>query len=474
MRGGEEEDRDNAQKVTDTDTDRRLEETDRDTRRAGGGPIEVKEELVPGLYTLPMTVKEESRISTPPPVINSIEGNAEPQHSTIKQPDVSTSVMCDGSVHPPLRPVQTNKEASIAHEPECCEPIQIAPHSKISQANSESSTSQEPQCLGPFVEPSSIKCSKCSVVLSEYYQLLSHSCIAKHLSRESRKKKLKCYFCEKEYGTMSALKKHIKTYVEKTYVQCSICGMRLNREISFKEHALIHTNQWPYRCHICGHGARSQRYLERHKTIHTEKSWMCDVCGAMFHNQIRLNTHKIVHSERKYECDLCFAKFKGRCQLKRHKKNMHSVREKFQCEDCSLAFTSKHQLKYHKEVKHDDNSSGERFICSVCNKEFKRRFAFNKHMNKHTRIYENGFQPQKCLVTYHMYVHQISSLVRVRRTQLYAAWFDSLCTHNWGPGRNPTFSKNIRTDQHLSADDLELPTLYVGVGSLELIEMGPQ
>ncbi|XP_049773076.1 uncharacterized protein LOC126161351 [Schistocerca cancellata] len=37
-------------------------------------PMTVKEELVPELYTLPINVKEESRISTPPPVFNSIEG----------------------------------------------------------------------------------------------------------------------------------------------------------------------------------------------------------------------------------------------------------------------------------------------------------------------------------------------------------------------------------------------------------------
>ncbi|XP_049948506.1 zinc finger protein 62-like isoform X2 [Schistocerca serialis cubense] len=340
---------------------------------------------------LTIDLEEESGTVTSPPTSDCIEGNAEPQHSTLKQPNAPNSVMYNASVHPSLRPAETNNEANLARGPEYYESMQVDPHLKPSQINSDSNSEQEPQCLGPFVELSSIKCPKCFVVLTEYYQLISHSCIDEHIWSEASKTKLKCCFCEKEYSTVSALKRHIKTYVRKTYVKCSICGLRLTNEFSFKTHALTHTNQWPYRCDICGQGSVSEYHLGLHKTIHTnEKPWMCDVCGAMFPNQARLNGHKIFHSEKRYECDLCFAKFRGNYQVKEHKKKVHSARKKnFKCEHCSSAFTSKYFMKLHKEMKHGDNSGGESFFCSVCNREFKHRFAFNRHMYKHKLRNEN-------------------------------------------------------------------------------------
>ncbi|XP_049855820.1 gastrula zinc finger protein XlCGF26.1-like isoform X3 [Schistocerca gregaria] len=360
-----------------------------DARSHDGMDITSQPPVVADFLTIDL--EEESGTVTSPLASDSIEGNAAPQHSTVKQLDAPHSVMCNPSVPSPLRLLETNNEDSLAHELKCSEPIRIDPPSKSNQTSNDSNTAQEPQCLGPFEESSCVKCPKCSMVLTGYFQILSHRCVCIYLCSETVKKKIKCFFCVKEYSTVRSLKKHIKTYVQKTYVKCSICGLRLTSESSFRTHALTHTNQWPYRCDICGQGSVSEYQLENHKATHAkEKSWMCDVCGAMFHNHARLRSHKMVHSERKHECDLCYAKFRERYQLNEHKRKVHSaVKIKFQCEHCSSAFTSKHQLKYHIEMKHDDNFGGESFICSVCNKEFKHRFAFNRHMYKHKYQNEN-------------------------------------------------------------------------------------
>ena len=76
-------------------------------------------------------------------------------------------------------------------------------------------------------------------------------------------------------------------------------------------------------------------------------------------------------------CSDCGKLFSSSKQIKNHKYNVHpKIKDKYECEQCLQKFPYAHVLDKHKVRNH----SGERFVCSNCNKSFTLRSNLLKHV----------------------------------------------------------------------------------------------
>ena len=76
-------------------------------------------------------------------------------------------------------------------------------------------------------------------------------------------------------------------------------------------------------------------------------------------------------------CTDCGKIFTSSKQMRNHKYNVHpEIKDKYECEHCLQKFPYVHVLNKHKIRRH----SGERFVCSNCNKSFTIRSNLLKHI----------------------------------------------------------------------------------------------
>ncbi|XP_031638669.1 zinc finger protein 652-like [Contarinia nasturtii] len=86
-------------------------------------------------------------------------------------------------------------------------------------------------------------------------------------------------------------------------------------------------------------------------------------------------------------CTMCPLKFGTERTLKIHMNKKHGIKERYICSICDREFKISGNLKQHMETHTDYH----RFICTYCGKGFHLPFNMKEHMNSHT-----GVRPYKC------------------------------------------------------------------------------
>ena len=81
-----------------------------------------------------------------------------------------------------------------------------------------------------------------------------------------------------------------------------------------------------------------------------------------------------------YNCRDCSEKFSDRKQLKNHLnlEHDHADQPQFPCDHCELIFCKSKKLALHQAVEH--RTVQDKYMCTVCSKEFKDKERLKKHM----------------------------------------------------------------------------------------------
>ena len=120
--------------------------------------------------------------------------------------------------------------------------------------------------------------SKCHIVgnhtlrlCHKLRSLLSVQPTSPCVSKNRRRKRYPCCFCEKQFSAPSILIEHERIHTgERPYV-CSICGKDFKRAYHLRSHQRIHTGEKPYRCELCGRCFLDSRGLRLHLLTHKKK-----------------------------------------------------------------------------------------------------------------------------------------------------------------------------------------------------------
>lgn len=108
-------------------------------------------------------------------------------------------------------------------------------------------------------------------------------------------------------------------------------------------------------------------------------AYHCKLCGVFFASQSLLDNHEVEHKgKRKNTCAQCGRVFRTGVSLRKHMK-MHSVRKSGRKSNSSAVAGRTTSLKKVKKEK-----SELEFVCKTCNKVFRHKSNYQKHLLRHT------------------------------------------------------------------------------------------
>ncbi|XP_065334797.1 zinc finger Y-chromosomal protein 2-like [Cloeon dipterum] len=185
------------------------------------------------------------------------------------------------------------------------------------------------------------------------------------------RKKIQCYFCEKEFQGYDKYHRHVRHVHTEFPVKCSFrgCIKYFKTDDEMKSHFdSSHKEEDEDKIHECKHckfRAKKKRDLERHIAAkHLPKTIKCEKCDKWFSSHRNLG----------FKCEPCKKYFKSAKTLNIHLKYQHSAANLKQCAHCSKSFSRLRSLKYHLAMTH--NLIECQFECHLCKKKFSGKAKF--------------------------------------------------------------------------------------------------
>ncbi|XP_067842782.1 transcription factor IIIA-like [Heptranchias perlo] len=261
---------------------------------------------------------------------------------------------------------------------------------------------------------------------------------------------------------------------------CSFgCGATFSKNWRLQAHLCRHTGEKPFACEYegCSKGFSRKGHLTRHIQSHRgEKPFRCtdERCNKTFTTKDNLKKHisrKHENVEKLYLCDFegCGRSFKKHQQLKVHQYE-HTNVPPFKCnyEGCDKHFCLPSKLKRHEKIhagyackveccsfigktwtellSHTQKQHREAFVCSQCNKKFKRKNFFQEHLKIHAEEREVfRCAREGCERTYTTLFNLQSHILSFHEGQR-----NFVCEH---PGCRKTFSMKQSLERHAVVHD---------------------
>ena len=197
----------------------------------------------------------------------------------------------------------------------------------------------------------------------------------KHLMMLKRKEDTWCFRCDARFWSVGQLREHI---------QLNHLISKVFRHTYENISKLVSID---FQCIQCYKSFTKNSHLVRHvESVHYEETYTCDSCNAPFKLLDSLLRHKkTIHQPpeveiKTYDCDLCDASFARKDVMIRHKNTAHEISSgsKFSCDDCGKQFNRPDHLRRHVTV-HQGVESSE-FKCEFCNKAFSRKGNLQRHL----------------------------------------------------------------------------------------------
>ncbi|XP_058128875.1 protein suppressor of hairy wing-like [Anopheles coustani] len=151
------------------------------------------------------------------------------------------------------------------------------------------------------------------------------------------------------------------------------------------------------RCQFCPKSFKAFEYLDRHiSSVHAESDdFPCEFCNAKCPSAEILAEHQKIHSEGKpHSCTICGKEFTRRYHLDRHAKHSNcGSDQKFHlpCEVCGKEFTRVDNLREHLRTHLGQTGRKRDYQCPYCPKSFYGSSLLNIHIRTHT-----GEKPFPC------------------------------------------------------------------------------
>lgn len=200
-------------------------------------------------------------------------------------------------------------------------------------------------------------CTECGVMFPRWIDCRQHM----------RLHRLSCNLCRYGGSQRSEAEPHVHANA------CNVCGAHFSRGYRLAEHLRKHTGEAPFSCGRCGRGFAKLEHKNAHEKLHTrESSLVCGTCNRSFETVELLLQHRRTHfvnnltnqlnqtnqpgpsvsgSNAGFTCDTCLRQFKKKYALQRHQLS-HTGERPFPCPNCGLAFTTSYGRKRHIESVH--------------------------------------------------------------------------------------------------------------------------
>ena len=193
-----------------------------------------------------------------------------------------------------------------------------------------------------------------------------------------------CNECGKIFTRKSTLVRHCKSH-QTGYERCLACNMYFDSiDLLFAHNEKFHSAA--VECSICKLRFKRKSSLGKHmRTLHPLECkglFPCEYksCTALFESESELSDHLNVHNCLKpHICKHCGKMFALKTSLQRHVVKHFKETRSNQCDECGKTFRGFGAYYNHKQSVHRQV----RFTCAKCNKEFKYKTGYTKHLQKH-------------------------------------------------------------------------------------------
>jgi len=110
----------------------------------------------------------------------------------------------------------------------------------------------------------------------------------------------------------------------------------------------------------------------------------CNICEKVFNSKASLASHKRTHTTIIFKCDKCDRNFKKKFIFEKHVKNCTGKKSGvFKCDSCNKIFKIKSYFEKHiTQCNNKIIKKIEKFECDKCNRIFKTFFYYNKHIER--------------------------------------------------------------------------------------------
>lgn len=238
--------------------------------------------------------------------------------------------------------------------------------------------------------------------------------------------RFECYFCKENFDSKSEFKHHLLVHSGEAF-SCHLCEKKYNKPDRLSRHLVEHgievktelfvdesdsdsdeddsdddekdikrrSQPTPkFNCEKCGVNFASEKYYKLHidyKKCNNE-AYTCFVCNTVFSGQKALRRHSFTHNAERYTCEVCEKSFGRPDLLSSHKRREHNIVTDppqmqydpildpnefgvYQCQVCAVVLKDRRNLKRHYQT-HSDI----KYKCTLCDKEYNRRYEMTKHM----------------------------------------------------------------------------------------------
>lgn len=268
---------------------------------------------------------------------------------------------------------------------------------------------------------SSIKvnyCNYCKEQFTNYPNFAAH--LKKIHDGEGIERRFMCHLCSRSFEHDHQLQEHVVRHMDPKPFKCAHCESEQRNKKGIITHLIrfhyptaakfacdsctppmLFAYEKQYQCHIdalhlrlqkvsvpcptCGKLIRKKGLKNHIQKQHTDtfvakEAFECQTCGKIFFRRQNLEAHQLMHlpeDQRLYKCRFCERTFNKKLGFVEHERN-HTGEKPYKCEHCGKAFARSSTFQDHKR-----EHTGQRFVCSVCSKEYKDRGNYRHHMKQH-------------------------------------------------------------------------------------------
>lgn len=173
--------------------------------------------------------------------------------------------------------------------------------------------------------------------------------------------------------------------------KCIKCNKEFINQRSYNNHVKNNICQNNNTCNKCNKNFKVKKYYDNHisKCSYQKKEltiYSCKLCDELFSSKKRLTEHQTQHiKNNECKCNKCNKEFKKFYAFENHVENCNGIFEKiYKCKHCGEIFENKYKLGAHVNAKHSNNKGLKDFQCPICKKKlYCNNGAYKMHINMH-------------------------------------------------------------------------------------------